>query len=168
MAHFAEIELKTDPTGFTTDQKWIVKRVVVIGNDVPAGLTTLGQNDMHEDGESYCKKLFNGGNWKQTSYNNSFRNKFAGRGSVYDPTNDVFHNQQPFSSWTLDTTTWTWEPPVAYPSITSVTVTEDDGTVVENSYRIEWSEANQEWIGYLSGVQYEWNPTTSQWDATGG
>ena len=44
MAHFAELELKQDPTGFTTDNKYIVKRVVVVGNDVPAGLTTLGRS----------------------------------------------------------------------------------------------------------------------------
>ena len=33
MAHFAELELKTDPTSFTTEKKYIVKRVVVVGND---------------------------------------------------------------------------------------------------------------------------------------
>mgnify|MGYP003147240617 CR=1 FL=1 len=39
---------------------------------------------------------------------------------------------------------------------------------------IEWSEANQKWIGYRSAPdgesnpQYEWNPSTSAWDATGG
>ena len=53
MAHFAELELKTDPTGFTSDEKYIVKRVVVVGNDIPAGGTTLANHDMHEDGEFY-------------------------------------------------------------------------------------------------------------------
>mgnify|MGYP003639817329 FL=1 len=163
MAHFAELELKTDPTGFTTEDKYIVKRVVVVGNDVPAGITTLGQNDMHEDGEFYCKKLFNGGEWKQTSYNNNFRKRYAGRGSVYDAENDVFYSQQPYPSWTLNTTEWVWEPPVAYPSVTSEEV---DG--VDYAYRLEWSEANQQWLGYKSGDQYEWNPETSSWDATGG
>ena len=51
MAHFAELELKTDPSGFTSDEKYIVKRVVVVGNDVPAANGTLEQHDMHEDGE---------------------------------------------------------------------------------------------------------------------
>ena len=163
MAHFAEIELKTDPTGFTTDQKWIVKRVVVVGNDVPAGLTTLGQNDMHPDGESYCKKLFKGGEWKQTSYNNNFRDKFAGRGMIYDATNDVFYSQQPYASWTLNTTDWKWDPPVAYPSVEFEEINGE-----QFYYRLEWSEANQQWLGYRSGDQYEWDPATSQWNATGG
>ena len=161
MAHFAEIELKTDPTGFTTDQKWIVKRVVVIGNDVPAGLTTLGQNDMHPDGESYCKKLFKGGEWKQTSYNNNFRDKFAGRGMIYDATNDVFYSQQPYASWTLNTTDWKWDPPVAYPSVEFEEINGE-----QFYYRLEWSEANQKWIGFgEEGTQFEWNPDTTSWSA---
>ena len=57
MAHFAELELKTDPSGFTSDEKYIVKRVVVIGNDVPAANGTLEQHDMHEDG---VKQINNG------------------------------------------------------------------------------------------------------------
>ena len=45
MAHFAELESKTDPTGFTSDTHLIVKRVVVVGNDcVPS--------DEHADGET--------------------------------------------------------------------------------------------------------------------
>jgi hypothetical protein len=169
MAHFAEIEQKTDPSGFTTGQKWIVKRVVVVGNDIPVGLTTLGQNDMHVEGEEYCNKLFKGGTWKQTSYNHNFRHRFAGRGMVYDETNDVFYPQQPYASWTLNTTTWKWEAPVAYPTILSVEMDKGTGDGIETvHYNIYWSEATSQWLATLVDDQYEWNPTTSQWDATGG
>ena len=169
MAHFAEIEQKTDPSGFTTDQKWIVKRVVVVGNDIPVGLTTLGQNDKHVEGEEYCNKLFKGGTWKQTSYNHNFRHRFAGRGMVYDETNDVFYSQQPYASWTLNTTTWKWEAPVAYPTILSVEMDKGTGDGIETvHYNIYWSEATSQWLATLVDDQYEWNPTTSQWDATGG
>jgi len=169
MAHFAEIEQKTDPSGFTTDQKWIVKRVVVVGNDIPVGLTTLGQNDKHVEGEEYCNKLFKGGTWKQTSYNHNFRHRFAGRGMVYDETNDVFYPQQPYASWTLNTTTWKWEAPVAYPTILSVEMDKGTGDGIETvHYNIYWSEATSQWLATLVDDQYEWNPTTSQWDATGG
>ena len=34
MAHFAELESKIDPTGFTSDTHLVVKRVIVVGNDV--------------------------------------------------------------------------------------------------------------------------------------
>lgn len=45
MAHFAELESKTDPTGFTSDTHLIVKQVYVI-------------DDEHEsDGENWCKNF---------------------------------------------------------------------------------------------------------------
>jgi len=167
MAHFAELELKQDPTGFTTEDKYIVKRVVVIGNDVPAANGTLEQHDMHEDGEFHCKKLFGGGIWKQTSYNNNFRSKYAAKGSVYDPVNDVFYGQQPFASWTLNTTDWRWEAPVTIPTMEQSEYDHSEG--FKGNYRLQWSEANQQWIGFgEDGAQFEWNPETSSWTATGG
>ena len=44
MAHFAELELKTDPTGFTSDTHLVVKRVVVVGNDIEVNGGTLADN----------------------------------------------------------------------------------------------------------------------------
>ena len=167
MAHFAELELKTDPSGFTSDEKYIVKRVVVVGNDVPAANGTLEQHDMHEDGEFHCKKLFNGGIWKQTSYNGKFRCRYAAKSSVYDPVNDVFRGQQPFASWTLNTTDWRWEAPIPVPTMEQCQYTHSDGNPA--TYRTEWSEANQQWIGFgEENAQFEWDPETSSWNATGG
>ena len=57
MAHFAEL-----------DKGNVVKRVIVVGNDVPTVAGPLGENDMHVDGETWCQNFFKGGNWKQTSY----------------------------------------------------------------------------------------------------
>jgi hypothetical protein len=73
------------------------------------------------------------GEWIQTSYNtrgnihylpNSdtpsgnppFRGNYAGIDYTYDKENDVFYAPQPFNSWLLNTTTWTWESPVPYPT----------------------------------------------------
>ena len=61
----------------------------------------------------------------------ALRYRFAGKGSVYDATNDVFYNQQPFASWTLNKTTWEWEAPVAYPT--------DDKLY-------KWDEDKKEWV----------------------
>ena len=71
------------------------------------------------------------GAWLQTSYNTrggvhygpdnepdggvALRGNYAGIGYTYDHVNDVFHAPQPYASWTLNQTTWLWEPPVAYP-----------------------------------------------------
>ena len=47
MAHFAELESKTDPTGFTSDTHLIVKQVTVVANDVETAAGPLGENDLH-------------------------------------------------------------------------------------------------------------------------
>ena len=124
MAHFAELKTKVDPTGFTTDTHQVVERVVVVGNDcVPS--------DMHQDGETWCINFFNGGIWKQTSYNNNFRKTYAGIGMVYDPVKDKFLSPQPYASWVLDSND-DWQAPVTYPT---------DKT----DKMISWDEENLKW-----------------------
>jgi len=124
MAHFAELKVKTDPTGFTTDTHQVVERVVVVGNDcVPS--------DMHADGETWCINFFKGGIWKQTSYNNNFRKMYAGIGMVYDPIKDKFLTQQPHASWSLDASD-DWQAPVTYPTDTT-------------DKFISWNEENLRW-----------------------
>jgi len=90
--------------------------------------------------EEYYESKRDGLICKRTSYNTyanthlfdgeAFRGNFAGVGFVYDSNNDVFYEQQPFASWTLDQTTWHWKPPIPYP---------DD----ENVY--QWNEETQSW-----------------------
>tara|TARA_B100001057_G_C22145932_1_gene680034 strand:+ start:131 stop:520 length:390 start_codon:yes stop_codon:yes gene_type:complete len=85
------------------------------------------------------------GKWIQTSYNTrggvhyepnsniprsdqskALRKNYAGVGFVYDSDKDAFYESQPHASWTLNNTTYIWEPPNAKP---------DDG----NSY--VWNES---------------------------
>jgi len=159
MAHFAELESKVDPTGFTSDTHQIVKRVVVVGNDIAANGGILGDNDMHVDGETWCANFFKGGSWKQTSYNNKFRKQYAGIGYRYDSTKNKFIAPQPFASWSLDSND-DWQAPVAYPSVT---------TYGDNApYRITWDEANLRWVGSdNNNNEFAWDPDTSSWSATG-
>ena len=88
------------------------------------------------------------GQWIQTSYNTRggvhyspetnepddgtpLRYNYAGIGFKYDATADAFYAPQPFASWTLNTETYLWEAPVAYP---------EDG----NMYR--WDEETTNWV----------------------
>ena len=159
MAHFAELESKVDPTGFTSETHQIVKRVVVVGNDIAANGGTLGDNDMHVDGETWCANFFKGGSWKQTSYNNKFRKQYAGIGYRYDSTKNKFIAPQPFASWSLDSND-DWQAPVAYPSV----ITYGDNA----PYRITWDEANLRWVGSdNNNNEFAWDPDTSSWSATG-
>jgi hypothetical protein len=112
MAHFAEI-----------DQNNIVTRVIVA------------------ETQEWCETNLSG-TWVQTSYNTSgnthllngtpLRANYAGIGHTYDPVNDVFYAPQPFASWTLNTTSYLWEPPVAMP--------EDEKPYVWNEDDLAWVE----------------------------
>jgi hypothetical protein len=90
------------------------------------------------------------GTWIQTSYNTygglhldpetrqpdggiALRGNYATIGGIYDSTNDVFYSQQPYPSWTISAPTWTWQPPVPYP------------TDVQNYY---WDEETLSWKTY--------------------
>lgn len=90
--------------------------------------------------EYYLTQRSNASDCKRTSYNTHknqhlaggtpFRGNYAGVGMTYDSDNDVFITQKPFSNWTLNETTWSWEAPIAYP---------DDGE------HYIWNESSQSW-----------------------
>ena len=92
------------------------------------------------------------GQWIQTSYNTrgnvhyapnsnepsggeALRGNYAGIGYTYDTVNDVFYAPKPFNSWTLSETSWSWEPPVAYPN--------DGKQYVWNEETTSWQEVTQ-------------------------
>jgi len=148
MAHFAELKSKVDPTGFTSDTHLVVTRVIVVDNKHV-------ESDEHISGENWCSTFFSGGNWKQTSYNNNFRKKFAGSGDTYDSAKNKFIAPQPYASWSLDASD-DWEAPVTYPTITEY------GDPAQR-YRISWDEDNLQWTAKDS----EEIPNSFNWDTSG-
>lgn len=80
------------------------------------------------------------GEWIQTSYNTHggvhlkggtpLRKNYAGIGMVYDADKDAFHDPQPYPSWTLNSETCLWEPPVPMPT---------------DSQLYKWNEGSQSW-----------------------
>jgi len=105
MAHFAEL-----------DENNIVVTVTVVDNNIETSNGKLGVNDMHVDGETWCKNFFNQPDttFKQTSYNNNFRKQYAGKGYTYDDAKDKFICPQPHASWSLDGND-DWQAPIARP-----------------------------------------------------
>lgn len=70
MAHFARIE------------NGIVKEVIVISNDV---IENKQFPESEPIGIEFCKSLYGENTeWKQTSYNSNFREKYAGVGDIWD------------------------------------------------------------------------------------
>ena len=149
MAHFAELESKTDPTGFTSDTHLVVKRVVAVGNDIEVNGGTLEDNNCHADGETWCVNFFKGGTWKQTSYNHSFRKQYCGKGYTFDAAKNKFLLPQPYASWALDGND-DWQAPVTYPTDTT-------------EKQISWDEAGQKW----TATDYSDPVNNFNWDASG-
>lgn len=117
MAHFAKL-----------DQNNVVIEVNVIHN-----------NELLDNGiESEAKGIafltdWSGGytNWKQTSYNATFRKNYAGVGYTYYKHLDAFVPPKYYASWLLDGQSCQWISPVAYPT---------DGKMYK------WDESTIAWI----------------------
>ena len=124
MAHFAEL-----------DDNSIVTRVIVVGNDDAPNEAA---------GIAFCKALLGSDtNWVQTSYNDNIRHRFAGAGMVYDSTSDVFYGQRPYPSWTLNTSTWVWEAPIATPDDWEWGVEDGNPPTAYTTY--DWDEDSRSW-----------------------
>lgn len=118
MAHFAKL-----------DENNIVLEVHVVNNS-----DILDENGQESEAVGIAfLTAWSGGysNWAQTSYNGSFRKRYAGVGHTFDAARDAFIAPKPFASWVFEETTCDWIAPVAYPS--------DGGNY-------SWDEPSTSWV----------------------
>ena len=117
MAHFAKL-----------DEDGLVLEVHALNNEV---VNNLPFPESEPLGVQFFIEWSGGrSNWKQTSYNNNFRNNYAGIGYIYDAGLDAFIAPQPYPSWALDKDA-DWQAPV--PMLT-------DGK------RYSWDEPTLSWV----------------------
>ena len=117
MAHFAQLN----------ENNIVVQVIVVSNNDI---LDSEG-NESEAKGIAFCQSLFGAETrWVQTSYNGSFRLRYATLDGEYDEDRDAFINPQPYPSWTLHSETLAWEAPIP----------------IEPGKPF-WDEENQQWFG---------------------
>lgn len=133
MAHFAKLGENNIVLG--------VQHLATIKNMTDGGIET------ESIGVAYLKEHSGHETWKQCSYNTSngahlkggtpFRGNYPGVGWYYDSTNNIFHPPRPTdkdgdscASWTLNTSTGMWDPPIAKP---------DGGTPILKAY--DWDES---------------------------
>lgn len=116
MAHFAKL-----------DENNIVISVHVVDNSV----ITVNGSESEQTGIEFLTNLHGYSNWKQTSYNGSFRKNFAAIGMSFDSIKNAFIPIKPYESWILDEESCTWNPPIAFPT---------DGK------RYNWDEATTTWV----------------------
>jgi hypothetical protein len=138
MAHFAKLGVNGK----------VIAVIVVANSDT---INASGTEDENV-GIQFLERSTGWPLWKKTSYNTrggkyynqdgsegdqtkALRGNYAGIGYTYDEDNDIFIAKRPFASWSLNTTTASWEAPVAIPS------TETNG--VKDQY--SWNETTQSW-----------------------
>lgn len=116
MAHFAKIENN------------VVTQVIVINN------TDCGDLNFPESeavGQQFIKSIGLDGEWKQTSYNRTFRKHFASTNYTYNADLDAFIPPNPYPSWILNKKTFAWEAPIPMPA---------------NGKDYFWDEESKSWI----------------------
>jgi hypothetical protein len=135
MAHFAKLD-KT------------INKVIAVHKVADSDCLDEDGNESEAVGQSFLETIhsYPAEKWIKTSYNTiegshtlggtAFRGNYAGIGYIWDPDNNIFYQEQPFPSWTLNTTKAIWDPPVAYPNDKN-----EDGTYK----RYTWNESNQSW-----------------------
>jgi hypothetical protein len=102
MAYFAQI-----------DEAGTVLQVISVSNADAPDPATANSEPLGQDFIAAVLGL--PGEWRQTSYNHSFRKQYCGPGFRYDADADVFVAPQPYPSWTLDAN-YDWQPPTPMPS----------------------------------------------------
>lgn len=117
MAHYAKVENATVVTVIVAEQDFI---------------------DSLPDKEKWVQTSYNTRGGKHYAPNSNteddgtpLRYNYAGPGYTYDYGNDAFYGPSPYPSWTLNKTSYTWQPPIGYPK---------DG----KDYR--WDESSTSWV----------------------
>ena len=139
-----------------------------------------------EIGRQYLENVHGWPLWKKTSYNTlegkyyifnesgervlgpdqtkAFRKNYGAIGYTYSEEYDGFiQPRSPYASWTLNTTTGVWLPPVTIEAL-SVYMNESN---VQKDMIVEWDEANLRWTGKKNktneSIDFIYNPSTKTW-----
>lgn len=161
MANFAKL-----------DENNVVVQIVVVNNNVLLDSNNVEQESL---GIEFLKNLYNEPNakWVQTSYNTRLgvnsqggqplRLNYAQLGGTYDPERNIFIGRKPYSTYIVDYSTGTWNPPVPYPSILTFTNENNE----ELPWKTEYDDLNIRFVGnkdFGPNFDYFWNSTTLNWD----
>ena len=166
MAHFAKL----------SEDNIVIQIEVVADNDT--------MKDGVEDeatGVAFLTNIHGWSLWKKCSYNTkagkhyqedgtessdqskAFRKNYPHIGWTYNASIDGFVEPQPYSSWSLNSTTGVWDSPVTYPNVLKV----GDEDLI-----ISWNESSQKWTAvqcpsqtYDNSKNYDWNTTSLSWDS---
>ena len=152
---------------------------VVVQIDYVNNVVILDENGVEQEsiGVNFLRNLYKepNANWIQTSFNTKLgthsnggiplRMNYASMGGTYDPVKNIFIGTKPHSRYVGPNDNGTWNPPIAYPSITTYT----DEQNHEVSWTISLDTENMRWLGSKFSENpsntHFWNETTSSWDS---
>ena len=117
MAHFAQLDATST-----------VLEVLVVDN---ASIDNLPFPESEPVGIAYLNSFLPPATWKQTSYNNNFRKRYAGIGYTYMEQYDAFVPPKEYPDFIFDEQQLLWIPPVPYPN--------DGG-------HYAWDDATHSWV----------------------
>jgi hypothetical protein len=132
MAHFCEIR---------TDNNTVLRTVVINnsdvnanGGDLSAEAETWVANNIPQDPliKEELGGVYPNTYWKQTSYNNNFRQMYAGAEYTYDASSDKFVPGKPHDNWIWDESNLMWKPPVDVP--------------LDENGPYRWDQENNQWV----------------------
>lgn len=124
MAHFAKL-----------NENNIVLQVIVVSND---DLHNLPFPESEAVGVAFLNSIFSAATWKQTSYNNNFRFRYAGIGFTFHPEcgqHGGFAAPKQYDYFIWSESACSWVPPIPYPT--------DDVEYYWNYIRRQWSPVTQ-------------------------
>jgi len=106
MAHYAFL-----------DSNNIVTQVIVGKDeeDLPEGITSWEEYYGNLKNQVCKRTSYNTRAGEHTEGGTPFRGNYAGIGYSYNEELDAFIPPQPFASWTLNESTYSWDAPVEYP-----------------------------------------------------
>ena len=121
MAHYAFI-----------DENNIVTQVIVgrDEDDLAEGVNSWEEYYGSRLGQRCLRTSYNTRAGEHTEGGTAFRGNYAGIGYSYNEDLDAFIPSQPYASWTINESTFSWEAPVAYP--------EDGADYVWNESQGNW------------------------------
>jgi hypothetical protein len=133
------------------DDRNIVQRVIVVSDE-----DCCDSNNTHNEecGITFCKLLVQDptSRWKESFKDGSQRGRAAGIGFKYDSELNAYIPPQPFPSWTLNTTTFDWDPPHAMPELTA--------EQLEARSYYQWNE-----VAYMADNSQGWTLLTVNQDS---
>jgi hypothetical protein len=103
-------------------------------SELPDGVSTWEEHYTNTQGMTCKRTSYNTYANEHLDGGTPFRGNYAGIGMVYDQENDVFYPAQPYPSWTLNQTTWSWDCPVPYPEVDT-----------DNPLGYVWNEDTTSW-----------------------